>query len=100
QHWFGATKVAERNGREVGWRRCKNRPRSVVAMPNPTLKELARRVDQLEQKVLRLRQGLGLFCVPEGNASDPVDLDAALDRFFESAGIQGKLSGLAQLRAL
>jgi hypothetical protein len=69
-------------------------------MPNTTLKELARRVDQLEQEVLRLRRGLGVACVPKGDASLPVDLDAALDRFFESMGIQGELSGLAQLRAL
>jgi hypothetical protein len=69
-------------------------------MANTTLKELARRLDQLEQEVVRLRQGLGLAGVAEGNASRPVDLDAALDRLFESAGIQGEFSGLAQLRVL
>ena len=68
-------------------------------MPNK-LRQLERRLDLLEQEIVRLRQRLGVSSVPEGAASHAVDLDATLDRFFESAGIQGELSGLAQLRAL
>jgi hypothetical protein len=71
-----------------------------MTMPKTTLRELSQRLDRLEQEVLRLRQGLGLARAPAGDASHPVDLDAALDRFFESVGIQGELSGLAQLRVL
>jgi hypothetical protein len=69
-------------------------------MPNPTLSELARRLNLLEQEVLRLRQLLGVSAVPDRDDSCPVDVDAALDRYFEGVGIQGELSGLAQLRAL
>jgi hypothetical protein len=57
-------------------------------------------LEQLEQEVGRLRQRLDRSPVQEGEASRPVDLDATLDRFFEAAGHQGELSGLAQLRLL
>jgi hypothetical protein len=69
-------------------------------MPNTTLQQLERRVDQLEQEVVRLRQRLGGSPVPEGAASHPVDLDATLDQLLEAVGIKGELSGLAHLRVL
>jgi uncharacterized small protein (DUF1192 family) len=69
-------------------------------MPRTTLRELERRVDLLEQELLRLRQRLADSPMPEGGAAAPVDLDATLDRFFEAAGISSEKSGLAQLRAL
>jgi hypothetical protein len=68
-------------------------------MPNK-LRDLERRLNELEQEVGRLRQRLDGSTVPGEVASPPPDLDTTLDRFFEIAGIQGKLSGLAQLRAL
>jgi hypothetical protein len=71
-----------------------------VIMPKTTLREFARRLDRLEREVHCLRQGLGTSTAPEGDTSPPVDVDAALDRFFASLGIQGELSGLAQLRDL
>lgn len=69
-------------------------------MVQKTLRDLNRRVDLLEQQVLRLRQRLGASLVPEVSTSHPVDLDATLDRFFEAVGIKGEQSGLAHLRAL
>jgi hypothetical protein len=69
-------------------------------MPQTTLRDLGRRVELLEQEVLRLRQLLGVSPVPAGGAAPPVDLDAALDQVLDAAGIKGELSGLARLRAL
>ena len=71
-----------------------------MAMPNTTLRELARRLDLVEQEVVSLRERLGISPVAEGKTSRPVDLDAALDRFFGAMGIEGELSGLAHLRIL
>jgi hypothetical protein len=69
-------------------------------MPKTTVSELAQRLELLEKDVLRLRQQLGIFAVPDRDASRPVDVDADLDRFFEAVGIRSELSGLDQLRAL
>src|SRR5258708_35741284 len=74
--------------------------RSRVAMPNTTLRELAQRLDLVERDVVCLRQQLEISTVAEGKTSHPVDLDAALNRFFEAMGIQGELLGLAHLRVL
>src|SRR5438132_9644439 len=65
-----------------------------------TLRDLARRISELEQEMVNLRQQLGSSLMLDGVASEAPDLNAALDQFFEAVGVQGELSGFARLRAI
>jgi hypothetical protein len=64
------------------------------------IQELDHRVQLLETELRHLRQQIGERENAGTGTGKQVELDAELDRFFETLGLKSELTGLAHLRAL